>query len=242
MDFFSGEILFAIGTIIMADLLLAGDNALVIGLACRGLPPAQKIRALLWGTAGAVVLRVILTAVATILLSIPLVQFTGGILLAGVALKLLLPGKEINVSLAENLSTAIKTIIIADLVMSLDNVLAVAGAAHGNILLVVAGLVLSIPIVICGSQVISLLVEKYPALLYAGAAVLAWTAGKMLVEDRIISRFINELNLLPSIQIAIPATITLLVLFTGRYMHWRQDKQRQKPGTVPGGVSAHKNF
>ncbi|OAT86353.1 TerC family protein [Desulfotomaculum copahuensis] len=242
MDFFSGAVLFGVVTIILSDLLLAGDNALIIGLACRGLPRAQKYRALFWGMAGAVILRILLTSMATILLTVPFVQTAGGILLAWVAFKLLLPEKEANVGAAESLATAIKTIITADLVMSMDNVLAVAGAAHGEILLVVGGLVLSIPIVIGGSQVISRLVEKYPVMLYAGAAVLAWTAGKMLAEDRITNQLLARLNFSVPVLVLIPAAVTLLILIAGWFVHWREDKQGQKAGDIPVGPSAHKNY
>jgi YjbE family integral membrane protein len=230
MEWLNAQNLFAILTIIIADLMLAGDNALVIGLACRGLPPAQKRRALLWGTGGAVVLRIILTCGVTLLLAIPFLQAAGGILLTWVALKLLLPHKEVGVGAAENLTGAIKTIIIADVVMSLDNVLAVAAAAHGSIALVVFGLVLSIPIVIFGSQLVSLLVERYPILIFAGAGVLAWTAGKMLVEDRVVHRLVSNIDYIP-VEIIIPAGVTLLVLGAG----WHLKRRGHMQATVKRG-------
>ncbi|WP_341473889.1 TerC family protein [Desulfofundulus thermobenzoicus] len=229
MDFFGGGKIFALLTIVMADLMLAGDNALVIGMACRGLPPAHKRLALLWGTGGAVALRILLTGGVTLLLVIPFLQALGGILLIWVALKLLLPEKQVcvNNGVCHNtgLMGAIKTIIMADVVMSLDNVLAVAGAANGHPGLVVFGLALSIPIVIGGSQLVSLLVEKYPVLLFAGAAVLAWTAGRMLVEDRLVRQLtgITGIDHLP-VETAVQVGITVLVLLAGWYLHRRGQK------------------
>lgn len=219
MEFLTPEILFALITIIIADLLLAGDNALVIGMACRGLPARQKRRAMLWGVGGAVVLRIIFTALVTWLLSIPLLQAIGGALLAWIAVKLLTQKEEININAADDTTSfysAVKTIILADAVMSLDNVLAVAGAAHGSIPLVVFGLLLSVPIVIFGSQMVSLLVEKYPVLLFGGAGVLAWTAGKMLMEDAMIQRVVIFLGLGNlRLEIFTPLSITAIVMALG---------------------------
>ncbi len=219
MEFLTPEILFALITIIIADLLLAGDNALVIGMACRGLPARQKRRAMLWGVGGAVVLRIIFTALVTWLLSIPLLQAIGGALLAWIAVKLLTQKEEININAADDTTSfysAVKTIILADAVMSLDNVLAVAGAAHGSIPLVVFGLLLSVPIVIFGSQMVSLLVERYPVLLFGGAGVLAWTAGKMLMEDAMIQRVVIFLGLGNlRLEIFTPLSITAIVMALG---------------------------
>lgn len=219
MEFLAPEILFALITIIIADLLLAGDNALVIGMACRGLPARQKRRAMLWGVGGAVVLRIIFTALVTWLLSIPLLQAIGGTLLAWIAVKLLTQKEEINVNAADDTTSfysAVKTIVLADVVMSLDNVLAVAGAAHGSISLVVFGLLLSVPIVIFGSQMVSLLVERYPVLLFGGAGVLAWTAGKMLMEDAMIQRVVSFLDLGNlRLEIFTPLSITAIVMALG---------------------------
>lgn len=219
MEFLTSDILFALITIIIADLLLAGDNALVIGMACRGLPARQKLRAMLWGVGGALALRIIFTSLVALLMSIPLLQAIGGILLAWIAVKLLTQREEININTAcdtTSFYSAVKTIILADVVMSLDNVLAVAGAAHGSIPLVVFGLLLSVPIVIFGSQMVSLLVERYPVLLFGGAGVLAWTAGKMLMEDATIQRVISFLGLGNSwLEIFTPLSITIIVMALG---------------------------
>ncbi|MEW6425695.1 MAG: TerC family protein [Bacillota bacterium] len=219
MELFTLETLFAVMTVIVADLLLAGDNALIIGVACRGLPAKEKRRVLLWGIGGAVVLRVLFTGMLTYLLSIPLLKATGGILLAGIAFKLFTQKEETNVNKvcdSTSFHSAVKIIILADLAMSLDNMLAVAGAAHGNIGLVIFGLLLSVPIIIFGSQIVSLLVERYPVLLFAGAGVLAWTAGKMLVEDAVLQRFINFWGLSNwQLEMLVPLAVTVVVLVFG---------------------------
>lgn len=219
MELFTLETLFAVMTVIMADLLLAGDNALIIGVACRGLPAEEKRRVLLWGIGGAVALRVLFTGMLTYLLSIPLLKATGGILLAGIAFKLFTQKEDINVNKvcdSTSFHSVVKIIILADLAMSLDNMLAVAGAAHGNIGLVVFGLLLSVPIIIFGSQMVSLLVERYPVLLFAGAGVLAWTAGKMLVEDAVLQRFINFWGLSGwQLEMLVPLAVTVVVLVFG---------------------------
>jgi len=219
LELFTLETLFAVMTVIMADLLLAGDNALIIGVACRGLPAEEKRRVLLWGIGGAVALRVLFTGMLTYLLSIPLLKATGGILLAGIAFKLFTQKEDINVNKvcdSTSFHSVVKIIILADLAMSLDNMLAVAGAAHGNIGLVVFGLLLSVPIIIFGSQMVSLLVERYPVLLFAGAGVLAWTGGKMLVEDAVLQRFINFWGLSSwQLEMLVPLAVTVVVLVFG---------------------------
>ncbi|RPF49650.1 YjbE family integral membrane protein [Thermodesulfitimonas autotrophica] len=237
MDFLSAATLFGVFTIVLADLLLAGDNALVIGMACRGLPPAQKKKALIWGTASAIFLRVVLTSMATLLLLVPFLSAAGGLLLIWVALKLVGQEKEVTqMNASKSLFEAIKMIIVADAVMSLDNVLAVAGAAHGNICLVIFGLLLSIPILISGSQLVSLLVEKYPLLLFVGAAVLAWTAGKMLVEDRLVHQLVaNSQTAFLPVKILVPATVTVLVLIAG-WVLYKREKKKEKTlvRSIPG--------
>lgn len=237
MNFLSGETLFAVFTIVLADLLLAGDNALVIGMASRGLPPSQKRQVLIWGITGAVVVRVVLTSMATLLLTIPFLKALGGLLLVWVALKLLWQEKQEdlgNITEAKSLFEAIKTIVVADVVMSLDNILAVAGAAHGKIWLILFGLMLSIPIVIGGSQLVSLLVEKYPLLLFVGAAVLAWTAGKMLIEDRFVQQLLAILGMgLHALEVFVPAVITVIVLIIGWAGYVREKKKEKTLQRMP---------
>src|SRR5262245_16832172 len=180
MEFLSAEFFAALAAIIVIDLVLAGDNAIVIALAARNLPPHLQKRAVAWGTVGAIVVRSAMTMVVVWLLKIPGLLFVGGALLLWIALRLLAPEEGAAEGHAPGATTfwgAMRTIVIADAVMGLDNVLAVAGAAHGSYLLVVLGLLISVPIVIWGSTLILKWVEKYPSIVYIGAGVLAWTAA-----------------------------------------------------------------
>ena len=190
----SPEFLSALAAIIVIDLVLAGDNAIVIALAARNLPKTLQRRAIIWGTVGAVVVRASLTIVVLWLLEIPGLMLAGGILLAWIAYRLLAGdenGREHDVTPARGFWAAMRTIVIADAVMGLDNVLAVAGAAHGSVLLVVAGLVISIPIVVWGSTLILHWIERFPALLYIGGAVLAWTAAKMIADEPLYQEWLQ---------------------------------------------------
>jgi YjbE family integral membrane protein len=180
----------ALAAIVVIDLVLAGDNAIVIALAARSLPKALQRRAVLWGTVGAVVVRASLTVAVLWLLQIPGLMLAGGLLLAWIAYRLLAGeegGPERDVAPATGFWAAMRTIVIADAVMGLDNVLAVAGAAHGSALLVILGLLISIPIVVWGSTLILRWLERFPALLYAGGAVLAWTAAKMIASEPLLA-------------------------------------------------------
>jgi len=184
------EFLAALGAIVVIDLVLAGDNAIVIALAARNLPKHLQKRAIVWGTAGAIVMRTSMTLVVVWLLKIPGLLLAGGALLVWIAYRLLLPedgeGDATKVRAANNFWGAVKTVVIADTVMGLDNVLAVAGAAGGSFLLVVLGLLISIPIVIWGSTLMLRLVERHPAVVYLGSGVLAWTAVKMITGEPLL--------------------------------------------------------
>ena len=180
----------AVGQIIMIDILLGGDNAVVIALACRKLPPAQRTKGILWGTAGAIVLRVVLIFFALTLLAIPFLKLAGALLLVWIGVKLLAPDHDDHSGIAasDKLLAAIKTIIVADLVMSIDNVIAIAGAAQGaadhhEMPLVIFGLVISIPIIVWGSQLVIKLMARFPIIITAGGMLLGWIAGTMLVSD-----------------------------------------------------------
>ncbi|HSU64230.1 MAG TPA: TerC family protein [Burkholderiales bacterium] len=179
------EFLSALAAIVVIDLVLAGDNAIVIALAARNLPKTLQRRAIAWGTLGAVVVRASLTVGVLWLLQIPGLMLAGGALLVWIAYRLLTDdgGAEHEVAPATGFWGAMRTIVVADAVMGLDNVLAVAGAAHGSMLLVVLGLVISIPIVVCGSTLILHWIERFPGLLYLGGAVLAWTAANMITGE-----------------------------------------------------------
>jgi YjbE family integral membrane protein len=175
----------ALAAIVIIDLVLAGDNAIVIALAARNLPKLHQRAAIVWGTVGAVAVRATLTVAVVWLLDIPGLMLAGGAVLAGIAYRLLggdeSHGREI--APARGLWSAIRTIVIADAVMGMDNVLGVAGAAHGSALLVVLGLAISIPIVVWGSTLVLRCIERFPGLLYVGSAVLAWTAAKMMTGE-----------------------------------------------------------
>jgi len=191
MELLSAEFFSALLAIIIIDLVLAGDNAIVIALAARSLPPDLRKRAIIWGTFGAIFVRTAMTLVVVWLLKIPGLMLLGGALLVWIAYKLLADNNdgEHEVSAASSFWGAMKTIIVADAVMGLDNVLAVAGAAHGSFLLVVIGLLISIPIVIWGSQIILKYVERYPGIIYIGGAVLAWTSVKMITNEALVKDF-----------------------------------------------------
>ena len=183
MELFTLQFWTALFSIVVLDLVLAGDNAVVIAMAAHRLPAELKKKAIFVGTAGAVIIRIIMTLLAVYLLSIPYLQALGGLLLLPIAIKLLAPAKEGHVEEANSFAEAVKTIIVADAAMGIDNVLGVAGAAHGDFLLVVIGLLISVPIVVGSSQLIGKLLDNWPVLIYLGAGILGWTGGSMLVQD-----------------------------------------------------------
>lgn len=192
MDVLSPEFLPALAAIVVIDLVLAGDNAIVIALAARNLPRHLKARAIVWGTLGAIVVRTLLTLGVVWLLKIPGLMLAGGLMLLWIAYRLLSEQEsEVNdVSPATSFWGAMQTIVVADAVMGLDNVLAVAGAASGSSLLVVCGLLISIPIVIWGSTLILKWIERFPSIIYIGGAVLAWTAAKMALGEPFLAEWL----------------------------------------------------
>jgi len=179
---------FAVLQIIAIDILLGGDNAVVIALACRALPEHQRKKGIFWGVAGAVILRVILTVFALKLLTIPYLKIIGGLLLLWIGCKLIIPdddeGHEINAS--TSLAGAIKTIIVADFVMSLDNVIGVAAAAKGSVALIIFGLLVSIPIIVWCSQIILKMIDRFPVIVVFGGALLGYIAGDMIARDPVL--------------------------------------------------------
>ncbi|MEH6907779.1 TerC family protein [Neobacillus drentensis] len=197
--------------IILINIVLSGDNAVVIAMASRNVPKKQQKKAIFWGTFGAIFLRLIFAVAIIYLLNIPFVTFIGGLLLVYIAIKLLIGEEEGNLREGgSSLVSAVKTIIIADAVMSLDNVLAIAGAVEGNLAGIMIGVIVSIPIVVFGSQIILKAMERYPAISYAGAGILAWTAGEMIIgEPKFEPLLTRDLNLL------VPMTITVLVIGFG---------------------------
>lgn len=216
LELFSPEFFSALLAIIVIDLVLAGDNAIVIAMAARNLPPQLQKKAIVWGAVGAIAVRSAMTLAVVYLLKIPGLMLIGGLLLVWIAYKLLNPAKEGDGE-HDHASTsfwgAMKTIVIADAVMGLDNVLAVAGASHGSYLLVVLGLLISIPIVIWGSTQILKLVERYPSIIYLGAGVLAWTAAKMMISEPLVKEW--QIFQTPVIEYAIQALVILGVLGAG---------------------------
>lgn len=209
------ETLFALASIVVIDIVLGGDNAILIALASKNLAVEQRKKAMFWGVIGAVGVRAALTTVALYLLKIPLLQFAGGVLLVWIALKLLLEEKQVECESASCLSEAIKIIIVADVVMGIDNVIAIAGAAHGSVLMVVLGLAISVPIIVWGSTFILKWMEKYPAIVYLGAGILAWTAGQMIASDPIIAREIGFY--IPYFEWLLPLLVLIGVILGGFY-------------------------
>jgi len=200
--------------IILYDLLLSGDNAVVIGMAARRLSEKNRRRAIIIGGGGAVALRIGFTLVATYLLEVPFLQALGGILLLWIAAKLMRSEDHAeHVSEADSLGQAIKTIIIADVVMSLDNILAISGAADGDRWLVLFGLGLSIPLLLVGSNLVSKLLGRFPILVYVGAILLVWTAIRMFAEDDIIH---DRFTITIGIEIAVTVVFSIIIVLLGR--------------------------
>ena len=209
-----GETLLLILKILLIDLVLSGDNAVVIAMACRKLPLQQRKKAIWLGALGAVGLRILLTFVAVFLLRVPFIQTLGALLLLVIAVKLLADNKEeSDVKEAGTLAGAVGVILAADFIMSLDNVLAIAAVAKGNILLIAIGIMISIPMVVWGSTLIMKLLTKFPVLIYVGAGILGYTAGEMLTGDK---RVLGLLNM-PGfwIEWGIPLAAAAVVLIVG---------------------------
>ncbi len=235
-QFLTPEFWVAVGQIVMIDILLGGDNAVVIALACRKLPPAQRTKGILWGTAGAIVLRVVLIFFALTLLAIPFLKIAGALLLVWIGVKLLAPDADdghANIAASDKLLAAIKTIVVADLVMSIDNVIAIAGAAQGaadhhEMPLVIFGLVISIPIIVWGSQLVIKLMDRFPFIITFGGMLLGWIAGTMLVSDPALAAA-DRLAWMPKLDQASGAIKysagiagALLVLAIGKWLAMRR--------------------
>ncbi|MBU3588007.1 YjbE family putative metal transport protein [Polynucleobacter sp. 31A-FELB] len=215
LELFSPEFFSALLAIIVIDLVLAGDNAIVIAMAARNLPAHLQKKAIIWGAVGAIAVRSAMTLLVVYLLKIPGLMLIGGLLLVWIAYRLLNPEQE-NDEHGQASTTfwgAMKTIVIADAIMGLDNVLAVAGASHGSYVLVVLGLLISIPVVIWGSTQILKLVERYPSVTYLGAGVLAWTAAKMMTSEPISQDWLASQS--PALEYVIQVAVVLGVLTSG---------------------------
>jgi YjbE family integral membrane protein len=240
MDFLLNLNWLGVGQIILIDILLGGDNAIVIALACRNLPPALRLKGILWGTVGAIAIRVILVAFAVTLLQMPYLKIVGGALLFWIGVKLLSEDDDGHgeVHGSDRLLSAVKTIIVADLVMSIDNVVAVASAAEqagGNhqLMLVVFGILVSIPIIIWGSTLVLKLMSRFPVIVTFGAALLGYLAGAMIVSDTVavswIATRLCALDLtIPrvGIELSIPGLLgALAVIAIGAWLTKRQQRR-----------------
>ena len=205
--------------LILIDIVLSGDNAVVIAMAARNVPEVNQKKAIFWGTFGAVALRLIFAAVIIHVLNIPYLTLAGGLLLIYIAIKLLSGGEDGHKEGGTTVWSAVKTIIIADAVMSLDNVLALAGAAHGSFFAIFIGVLVSIPIIVFASQLILKGMEKFPIIVYIGTGILAWTAGGMIVEEPALEKvMLNDFHFL------VPTAITVLSLGVGYLLSKRKVK------------------
>ncbi|WP_374566427.1 TerC family protein [Nitrosomonas sp.] len=222
MAFDSPQFWLAVLQIIAIDIVLGGDNAVVIALACRRLPDKQRKLGIFWGVAGAIVLRVVLIFFALNLLTIPYLKVAGAALLVWIGIKLLQPESEGSheVDASTTLLGAIKTIIVADAVMSLDNVIAIAGAAKDEISLVIFGLVISVPIIVWGSQLVMRVMDRYPVTIAIGAGLLGWIAGDMAVTDVVTKEWVDvNANFLRWIA---PAAMAIVVIAAGKTLAARK--------------------
>jgi YjbE family integral membrane protein len=194
-EFMTQAFWIGLAKIIGVNIILSGDNAVVIALAARSLPQKQQKKAIFWGAGAAIVLRILLTLFAVALLALPWLKLVGSLLLFWIGVKLLIPEEgDADINASEHLLTAIKTILIADLVMSLDNVIAVAAAAGGSVVLLILGLAISIPLVIFGATMLIKLMERFPVIITIGAGLIGWVAGEMLVTDSALEGWLAQLG------------------------------------------------
>ena len=224
MEFGTPQFWLAAAQIVVINILLSGDNAVVIALACRNLSPRQRKHGIFWGVLGAIVLRIVLTFFAMSLLANPYLKLIGGALLLWIGIKLIAEGDdgEHDVKASDRLLAAVWTIIVADLVMSLDNVMGVAAAAKGSVPLIIFGLTVSIPIVVLGSQIIMALISRLPVLVMAGGGLLGYIAGEMAVGDPAVSPWIAG-NAAPLAWVA-PSAGFVVVVAVG----WALTRRRER--------------
>jgi YjbE family integral membrane protein len=234
MEFTSPEFWIAVGQIILIDILLGGDNAVVIALASRRLPHDRRKQAIFWGVFGAVALRVVLIYFALQLLRVPFLKLGGGLLLLWIGVKLLLPQKEgegHDIDASTHLLGAIRTIVVADAVMSLDNVIAIAAAAKDHVGLVVFGLIVSVPIIVWGSRFVLKLMDRFPIVIVGGAALLGWIAGDMIAHD--VALHAHAAALLPGKWLyAAPVAGAVLVVAIGKLLAARLPETPAAAGPV----------
>jgi len=214
----------ALGSIILANVLLSGDNAVVIAMAARGLPASQQKKAIVFGSGAAIVMRIVLTLIAVKMLGLPYLKLVGGVALLWIGANLMSDEEEPHDEEAKpiGVAAAVRTILVADLVMSLDNVLAVAAAAQGNTVLLVVGLAVSIPLIVFGSTLILKVMERFPIIIVAGAALLGWLAGEMMLTDPAIPGWFGPQG--ESAVRAAGVVGAILVVLVGKWL-----RRRTKP-------------
>jgi YjbE family integral membrane protein len=216
------DFLTALLTIIIIDLVLAGDNAILIGLAARNLAKEQQKKVIIWGSLGAIIIRTAATLAVVWLLNIPGLHLVGGLLLVIIAYKLLIDENgHSDVKAGDNFWAAIRTVMIADALMGLDNVLAVAGAAHGNFLLVIIGLLISVPVVMWGSTLILKWIDRFPVIVKIGSAILAWTASKMIVGEYFLKNVFEN----PFLKYGFEISVVAAVILAGHYKVLKERKR-----------------
>ena len=237
MEIFSTPFLMALLTIIVIDLVLAGDNALVIGLAARNVPQHLQKRVILWGTAGAIAIRIVFTLGIVWLLKIPGLMLAGGLLLLPVAYKLMNPSHDSadgHATVNNGFWGALKTIIVADALMGVDNVLGVAGAANGSFLLVVLGLLISVPIMVWGSTLVLKWVDRFPSIITIGCGVLIWTATQMILDEKLLAPYLPAHTWFDELSGAI-LTVALLAAF----MYRQQINKRARVKLIAQSASSN---
>jgi YjbE family integral membrane protein len=226
----------AVLQIIWINILLSGDNAVVIALACRDLPPRQRVWGMVLGAGVAVALRIVFTLIVTTLMALPYLKLVGGLALLYIAIKLLVPEEDGHgdghIEPGEHLWRAVRMVAIADIIMSLDNVIAIAAAAKGSVLLLVIGLAISIPLIIAGAALIMSLLDRFPILIWAGAALLGWIAGEVIATDPAVSAFIADRfggESHHTVELATAAVGAFLVVLAG--WMWRRSRSGASEAT-----------
>jgi YjbE family integral membrane protein len=225
MEFLSPAWWASLVQIIGIDIILSGDNALVIALACRSLPPGQRKWGIILGAGAAIVLRIVFAIGIVYLLDVPFLKFAGSLLLIWIAVKLVMPEPHTSVPVtsqpppATSLWSAVRIIVVADVVMSLDNVLAIAAAARGSVELLVIGLAISIPLIVAGSAMMLWLLDRFPLLVVAGSGLLGWIAGELAVHDPIVGVWMA--GTLPLLHAGLPYLICVAMIVFGLYVHRR---------------------
>ena len=242
VEFFTALHWGAIFQIVLIDILLGGDNAVVIALACRHLPKKQRMQGILWGTAGAILLRVLLISFALVLLDIPFLKIVGCILLIWIGIKLLAPQHDQhgNITGGATVMSAVKTIIVADFAMSLDNVIAIAGAAQSThadhqIYYVIFGLCVSVPIIVWGSTLVLKLIDRFPLVVTLGAGLLGWIAGGMFITDVFIVELIGDPDTMT--KLAAEAIGAIVVIGAGKWFASRRQRAKMPEAEAPGRTS-----